>query len=88
LTAVQPSIEKTAENAPRPTENQGFQLLETDFSGTVGGGEIALLEGILSRLRGGDSADKVAKWVKDNYSVGYARARALVDTALRLLGDS
>jgi DNA polymerase III delta prime subunit len=87
LTAVQPSIEKTAENAPRTTENQGFQLLETDFSGTAGGGEIALLEGILSRLRGGDSADKVAKWVKDNYSVGYARARALVDTALRLLGE-
>lgn len=49
--------------------------------------EIALLEGILSRLKGGDSADKVAKWLKENYSMGYSRARSLVDTALALLED-
>lgn len=50
--------------------------------------EIALLEGILSRLDSGDSADKVAKWVKENFSMGYPRARAMVDTAITLLQNS
>lgn len=87
LATVQSSFAETPETTSRPTENQGFQPPETRFLGTAGNAEIALLEGILSRLKGGDSADKVAKWLKENYSMGYSRARSLVDTALTLLED-
>lgn len=88
LTAVQPSFAETSENAPRPTENQGLQPSGMGFSGTVENTEIALLEAILTRLASGDSADKVAKWVKENFSMGYPRARAMVDTAIALLQSS
>lgn len=88
LTAVQSNFAETSENAPIPTENQGFQSSETGFAGTTKNAEIALLEGILSRLNSGDSADKVAKWVKENFSMGYPRARAMVDSAIYLLQNS
>jgi hypothetical protein len=85
LTAVQSSSAKTAEDSPGLTQNQGFQPSETSLLETPGGAEIALLELILGKLAAGDSADKVAKFLKENHSMGYARARALVDTAVRLL---
>jgi hypothetical protein len=87
LTAVQPSLEKTPQDPPGLTENQGFQLSETGFSGTAGSAEIALLEGILGILTDPNgSRDKAAKWIKENYSMGYQRARAIVDSVADRMG--
>lgn len=87
LTAVQPSLEKTPQDPLGLTENQGFQPSETGFSGTAGSAEIALLEGILGILTDPNgSRDKAAKWVKENYSMGYQRARAIVDSVADRMG--
>lgn len=67
---------KTPENAPETTENRDFQPPETDFSETVRGAEISLLEQILAAFADERSDDWVAKKIiMPSQHIGYQKAR-------------
>jgi hypothetical protein len=87
LGEVQQQSEKTAEITPEPTENQGFQALETGFSGTSEGGEFGLLERILAAFQADRSDDWIAKNViMQHYRMGYYKAKEKAEQLRNLWG--
>lgn len=77
---------ETLEIDPETTENQAFQPSKTDFSETSAGGEVALLERILTVLAEGRSDDWIAKNViMESQRIGYYKAKEKAQSIRRMV---
>ncbi len=89
VTSELPSgFSKTTETDPETTQNQGFEPSETGFSETSEGGELCLLERILTAFAEGRSDDWIAKNViMQHQSIGYYKAKQKAESLRKRWGN-